>query len=382
MSSSNRNRFRILKGIGFYCTAGPNTALIKSSRDCAVSITIGGRLPYIPVLERIDKLDLKLRTLIIETASETLDGISTIVKGCVQFKIPGWSEHGHGQDELSKNALEAKNVEMSINESAIKLAAQHFLGKEEKEINDIVLKTVIGHQRAITGALTFNEIEENRNNFLKKVIDICSCDMQRMGLAVVSYTLIKVSDNIGHSFNRGVTEGERIRMKAIEGKVIHQNAAIAKAAKEEANRYLIEKRQEQKKIESDKHNDLKLLETQQIVSRQRAIQQKAHSITSAEQNAILFTRRKKAEEKEVEAELEVMRQRIKREKLKQERNIQVDADARLYESKVIAERMKEMASAEAEKIRLHGKAEGEVIKSRGLAEMNVLRERNEIWKER
>ena len=386
MSDSNRNRFHILNGIGFYCTAGPNTALIKSSRDCAVSITVGGRLPYIPVFERIDKLNLKLRTIMVETESETLDGIPAIVKGCMQFKIPGWSEYKDGLGELSgrisKNALETKNNEMSINESAIKLAAQHFLGKGDEEINNLVLKTVTGHQRAITGALAFIEIDEGRDKFLEQVIDICSRDLKKMGLVVVSYTLSDVSDKIGYSFNRGVPEGEKVRRDAIEGTVIHQNATISKAAKEEANSYLIAKQQEQKKIESDKHTEVKLLETQRVVNEQKAIQEKAHSIVSAEQDAILFARRKRAEEKEVEAELGVMRQKNRREKLKQERLIHVDADSRLYKLKIEARKIKEMASAEAEKIRLLGNAEGEAIESHGLAEMNVLRERNEIWKER
>lgn len=368
-------------------TAGPNTALVKSGGKNDVRIVIGGRLLAIPVFQRVDRLSLELRTITVHTTrGTTINGVGVDVTSCIQVKIQGWSSHSNAtqteQSSKPHHRVHHDKNALHIDYNAIRLAAQHFIGKKDGEIEGAIQKTIAGHQRAIIGTLTVEELYRDRAAFSQKVLDLCSEDMRNMGLSVVSYTVAEITDEQGYIRALGVRQEEKVKRDAAEGKAIHQNQAIIRAAEEDAASYAVSKQQSQLKIESDKVTDLKQLEKQRVVDMQRAVMEKAHSIASAEQDAILLVRRQEARAKEVEAELNVMKQKVLREKLEKEQKIHIEADSQLYKARQDAEGIRAVASAEAEKVRLIGQANGQAIEARGLAEMRVLKERNEIWKER
>lgn len=73
-------------------------------------------------------------------------------------------------------------------------ACEQFLGKNEDEIHNIALVTLEGHQRAIMGSMTVEEIYKDRKKFSKEVFEVASSDLVNMGITVVSYTLKDIRD--------------------------------------------------------------------------------------------------------------------------------------------------------------------------------------------
>lgn len=73
-------------------------------------------------------------------------------------------------------------------------ACEQFLGKPESEICHIALVTLEGHQRAIMGSMTVEEIYKDRKKFSKQVFEVASSDLVNMGITVVSYTLKDIRD--------------------------------------------------------------------------------------------------------------------------------------------------------------------------------------------
>ena len=73
-------------------------------------------------------------------------------------------------------------------------ACEQFLGKKESEIRHIALVTLEGHQRAIMGSMTVEEIYKDRKKFSKQVFEVASSDLVNMGITVVSYTLKDIRD--------------------------------------------------------------------------------------------------------------------------------------------------------------------------------------------
>lgn len=73
-------------------------------------------------------------------------------------------------------------------------ACEQFLGKPESEIQHIALVTLEGHQRAIMGSMTVEEIYKDRKKFSKQVFEVASSDLVNMGITVVSYTLKDIRD--------------------------------------------------------------------------------------------------------------------------------------------------------------------------------------------
>lgn len=82
-------------------------------------------------------------------------------------------------------------------------ACEQFLGKTESEIQHIALVTLEGHQRAIMGSMTVEEIYKDRKKFSKQVFEVASSDLVNMGITVVSYTLKDIRDEeVSFSFER------------------------------------------------------------------------------------------------------------------------------------------------------------------------------------
>lgn len=134
----------------------------------------------------------------------TSQGVPISVTGIAQVKIQGQNE-----DMLLVSWIFARIFCFLL--SAIKLqpnqtrwlhflslfpqtACEQFLGKSESEIQHIALVTLEGHQRAIMGSMTVEEIYKDRKKFSKQVFEVASSDLVNMGITVVSYTLKDIRD--------------------------------------------------------------------------------------------------------------------------------------------------------------------------------------------
>ena len=65
-----------------------------------------------------------------------------------------------------------------------------------------------GHQRAIMGNMTVEEIYRDRKTFSQNVFESASADLYNMGVSVVSYTLRDVSDDVGYLASLGQARQE------------------------------------------------------------------------------------------------------------------------------------------------------------------------------
>lgn len=120
---------------------------------------------------RFGRISLNTMTLQVESPCVyTSQGVPISVTGIAQVKIQGQ------------------------NEDMLLTACEQFLGKSENEIQHIALVTLEGHQRAIMGSMTVEEIYKDRKKFSKQVFEVASSDLVNMGITVVSYTLKDIRD--------------------------------------------------------------------------------------------------------------------------------------------------------------------------------------------
>lgn len=380
----------------FVHTAGPDVALIKSNGRKDVRVVIGGRMMALPVIQRVDYLSLALRTITVRTTNGlTSNGLSVDVTSACQVKIQGWTTAAdasttnpyHHPEPVAAatphSASEENNRRPRLDTDfpAVRLAAQHFLRKSDAEIEDSIQKTIAGHQRAIIGVLTVEELSRDRNAFCKRVLDLCSGDMRNMGITIVSYTVAEISDTNGYITALGVTQIETAKRDAQEGQARHRAAGRSRSAQEEAGAHLEVNRQAELKIASDMARRLKESDAEMEVQRRLAVQHKAHDISSAEQDKELLVMRQQARAAEAHAELEVLRQQVEKEKLKKMAAVNANADAELYKARIGADAILARAEVETARIKKVGEAEAQAIRAKGLAEVEVLRQRNLAWQE-
>lgn len=131
----------------------------------------GGRAFVWPTIQQVQRISLNTMTLQVESPCVyTSQGVPISVTGIAQVKIQG------------------------SNEDMLLTACEQFLGKKESEIQHIALVTLEGHQRAIMGSMTVEEIYKDRKKFSKQVFEVASSDLVNMGITVVSYTLKDIRD--------------------------------------------------------------------------------------------------------------------------------------------------------------------------------------------
>ena len=174
---------------GFH-TTGPNQALIISGGGHRPRVVVGGRVFVIPIIQRVQTLSLEVMTLDVQTGRVyTKEGVPVSVDGIAQVKV-------------------------AASDEAIRIAAQQFLGKARGEVGNIALQTMEGHQRAMLGTMTVEEIYQDRDLFATRVRDVASVDMAHMGLEIVSFTIRNIQDDQGYLDALGVKRTAEVKRDA------------------------------------------------------------------------------------------------------------------------------------------------------------------------
>lgn len=305
----------------------PNEVIIFSGRkrrtsdgrDVGYRVIKGGRAFRIPLLEKVDRLDL--RTIPLEVAitnAYSKGGIPLSVQGIANIKIAG-------DEPLLGNALE------------------RFLGRDLAQVQEIAKDTLEGNLRGVLATLTPEEVNEDRLKFAESLIGEADVDLQKLGLVLDTLKIQNVSDEVGY-------------LDAIGRK---STAAVLKEAEiaEAENRA----ESQEKSADARRRGEVADAEAQvEIVDAQNQLRVRKADLEgeglAAEKRAAQVARKA-----EVQAEQEVEQERLALQK-------------RQLEIEVI-----EPARADRDAAELRAKGAAADILENGLAEIEVLKQKNDIW---
>ncbi|KAM7539024.1 hypothetical protein Aperf_G00000050591 [Anoplocephala perfoliata] len=349
-------------GWGFY-TCGPNEALVVSG--CCHNkpyYVPGGRVFVLPFVQRLDRIPLNIMTLIIESPRiYTRNGVPITVTGVAQVKIQG------------------------SNSDMLSAACEQFLGKSEREIQEIAKETLEGHQRAIMGNMTVEEIYKDRKLFSRSVFQVASSDLVNMGISVVSYTLKDVKDDEGYLEALGMARTAQVKRDARIGEAeARRDAGIRAAQAEEA-----------KTAETLRNETLIAKAQRDLALRRAACDREVHALQAKASLAYQLQAAKTRQEiraEEMAVELVERKRRIELEELERQRTqFRLEAEVRnpaaseCFRLRTIAEaeqaRVTAEAEAEAESVKLKGLAEAEANRVVALAEAEKMRKVAEALKD-
>jgi len=315
-----------------------------------------------PGIQQLQRISLNTITLNIQsTEVTTAEGVPISCVGVAQVKIQGQSQE------------------------MLAAACMQFLGKSEREIQSVALETLEGHQRAIMGTMTVEEIYQDRKKFAKNVFEVASSDLVQMGITVVSYTLKDIKDTQGYLAALGKTQTAKIHRDAKIGEAkAKRDAGIKEAiANQERLKVRFEKDTEialakrdfdLKKAAYDQEVETRRAESEMAYQQQQAVSKQA--IKEAEMQVIIEERSK---------EIQIQDQEILRREKELEAKIKKPADAEKYRLETIAaaERNKITleAEAEAEAIRMRGEAKAYAVEAKATAEAEQMIKKADAWKE-
>lgn len=105
-------------------------------------------------------------------------------------------------------------AQCKIDKARVSTAAEMFLGKDLDYIKSVVLQTIEGHLRAITGTLTMEEIYLERQNYANTVTEMASKDLENFGIALLSFTIKDISDKVEYLTSMGRKDIAKTKHKA------------------------------------------------------------------------------------------------------------------------------------------------------------------------
>jgi len=355
-----------------YRKAGPNEALIISGgrkrtvtepdgtkRKVGYRYRLGGGTFVWPFLETVDILPLEIINIEIKTPEVlTHGGVPIMAEATAQVKIDS-------------------------KDSAIRLAAEQFLGLGKEGIRSVAINVLEGKMREVIGKMTVEEIYRGRHEFSTKVSEAIQGDFSRMGLIMLSFSLKDISDTQGYIDALGkpiisaakrdaaIAEAETEKEAVIKSSQARKEAEVARLASEA----LIAKAQWE--------NEAKKAESQVLVN-----QKKAHADYSYELERFRLSQEIKKEEAKVkliekEQAIKIEEFEIDRKEKELEANVLKPSDARKYQIKAEAEaeeyRIQAEAKGKAEAMKLEGQAEAEKTRLRGLAEAEAMLKKAQAW---
>jgi flotillin len=330
-----------------------------------------------PFLQRIDRLSLKMLSVDVKTSKTipTLDYINIMVDSVATVKI-------------------------SLQDEMIRHAAENFLNKDSKYINDMVVNVLEGNLREIIGSMKLVDIMNDRKTFATKVQENAAVDMAKMGLEIVSFNIQNIDDaGIGVIENLGIANTVAIRQNAeISRANAEKEIAVAQAlAKQEAN----DARVTSETVIATKNNELQIKQADLKVQAdtKKAEADAAYEIQKQEQmktieiktaDALIAKQEKEVQIKEQEAAVQEQQlnasirkqadaERYRLQQLAEAQRFQTQqaADADKYKRIAEAEARLAEKQKEAEAVRVAGEAEAAATKAKGLAEAEAIKAKGE-----
>jgi len=343
---------------------GPNEALVISGMFQGENSTYitGGRAIVCPCIQTVQRISLNTMTLSIVTdVVYTSQGVPISVIGTAQLKVNG----------ASNEMLES--------------AAEQFGGKHENEIMEICLATLEGHQRAIMGCMTVEQIYRDRKSFADKVFEVASQDLYNMGILVISYTLKEVKDDVGYLASLGQARTAQVKRDALIGEA---------EAKMEST--MAEAKAEEQRMQSKLSNDTGIAMAKRDYELNKAVYDTEVNTAKAEAEMAYGLQAAKVQSRIKEEEMQVkvverqqniaiQEQEILRKEKELDSKVRKPAEAEKFRLVTIAdaEKLKVVlqAEAEAEAIALQGEATAYAIEVKAKAEAEQMAKKADAWNE-
>jgi flotillin len=196
--------------------SSPNEVLILSGgvhriegRTVGYRSIRGGRAVRIPLLERVDHMDLSNIAIEISVkGAYSKGGIPLNVQGVAHVKLPG-------EEPRLSNAVE------------------RFLGRGREQISGVARETLEGNVRGVLAQLTPEEVNQDKAAFANKLLEEAEHDMIRIGLILDTLKIQNVTDDANYLNSIGRIRGAKVRMEAS----VVEATTQAEAAEQKADNY-------------------------------------------------------------------------------------------------------------------------------------------------
>jgi flotillin len=169
-------------------------------------IIIGGRKMRIPLLERVDRLDLT--NMIIDISAH-----NAYSKGGIPLTVQG-----------------VANIKIASQEPVLNNAIERFLGVRRAEIMKIAKATLEGSLRGVLATMTPEEVNEDKLLFAERMVTDAEVDMAKLGLAIDNVKVQNVQDDVKYLDSIGRKQSAEIFRTSRIAEAIAQADSVVRSA--------------------------------------------------------------------------------------------------------------------------------------------------------
>lgn len=163
----------------FLVIGKPNEVLVFSGRKHTLQdgtsvgfrIIRGGRSFRIPLLEKVDSMDMTIMP--------------------IEIKIRG----AYAKGNIPMNVDAVANVKVTNDDQLIHHAIERFLGRPQAELRSVAKETLEGTLRGVLALLTPEDVNHDRQKLADNLKSEVADDLGRMGLAVDTFKIQHVTDD-------------------------------------------------------------------------------------------------------------------------------------------------------------------------------------------
>merc|ERR1712029_888314 len=231
-----------------------------------------------------------------------------------------------------------------------------------------------GHQRAIIGQMTVEQIIRDRKTFSEKVFETASVDFHNMGISVLSYTIKDISDDEHYLDVLGQGRTAEVKRDAKIGEAEAKKESTIAAAYAEEQRMAAKLINDTEIAKSKRDFELKKATYDVEVNTAKAEAELAYALQEANVRARIMEEEMQVKVVERQQEIKIQEQEIIRRERLLDSTVKKPAEAAKREKILRAE-------AQAEAIALKGEAEAFATEAKAKAEAEQMIKKAEAFKE-
>ena len=275
------------------------------------------------------------------------------------------------QQNIRVNVPARFTIGISTNPYSMIKAAERLLGLRLEEVQSYATDIILGQLRAVIATMRIEDINADRNEFEKKVMDAIDQELKKIGLELINVNITDISDDSNYIDALGKkSASEAINKARVDVAEQEKIGAVGEATAEKEKRVNVA---EADAIAVEGENKSRIAIAESNAKRLEAV---AVATKTAESANLVQTA--KAKEEGYAAEMAAELARSKREEATKHADILIPAEIekKKIEIDVAAEASRVATLAEAEGIRLAkiGEGEAKAIKAKMEAEASGLLE--------
>ena len=336
-----------------YIKAEPNEALIFTGRkDRATGrgwrAVVGGAKLRIPVLERVSRISLETMNLPDVTVAKA------------------WSKEG-----VPVTIEAVANVKVASESELLAKAVERFLGTSPERIKQIIKETLEGQLRDIIGVLTVEQLYQERDMFVQKVLEQSGDELAKVGVIIDIINIQDIRDEKGYLEALGRRRTAEVKRDARIGEAEADRDAMKRSETARREGEVVRSEQERQIAEAEKNRDVAKQDYvgETLAATKTAEQQGPLAEAKARQEVVVEEQKVLEEQQKAREKVEAARAEAEEQKYKAEKVVPADAEkqAAILEAEGQAAKILKVAEAQAKGIQLKLEAEAEGLRKKAEA---------------